>query len=88
MSGCQYKHIQVYWCLRSIYPAAAFVFEQLPLMHSIKGVVNGEELLLDMWNSSGGSERWGLHASLHTLFICVFLKGENPCSETASCSTC
>lgn len=68
-----YTSILVFW--GSIYPTTPLVFEQLSLMCSRKGVVDGEELLLDLWNSSGRSELWGLHASLHSLFICVFSWG-------------
>lgn len=48
-----------------------------------KGVVYGEELLLDVWDFAAQEALWGLHASLHSLFICVFLKGGNSHSEAA-----
>lgn len=39
------------------------------------------------WMSVAAQEAlWGLYASVHSLFICVFLKGENPHGETESCS--
>lgn len=39
-------------------------------------MVYGEELLLDVWDFMAQEALWGLHASLHPLFVCVFLKGE------------
>lgn len=70
MSGCQCKHTLVFG--RSIHPAAVFV----SLMCCNKAVVFGGELVLDVWNSSGGS--LGVHCSfvyvlrerIHTAKLC------------------